>query len=320
LLLLVAGYSLAVVVACVWMHWRADRGWLATLMLFGPRWLCALPWPWLVIAAALWHRRLLGLLLAVGVIILGPIMGFCVHLPTFRSETPQLRVLTCNVKDDSFHFASLAGIIADEQPDVVALQESIVESRFVWPPGWNVIKSGEFTLASRWSMSEPQIVRQGAFSNEVAAVRVTVSMPERDFQLFNIHLETPRAGIEALLSRRTGLDLERVAELETICRARAAESAKVSAWIAGFAGPKIVMGDFNTPVESTIYRDCWSSLGNAFSSVGWGFGFTKVSQKLGFSYGTRIDHVLFSSDWQPLYCHVCEDIGSDHLPLLAAFF
>ena len=79
------------------------------------------------------------------------------------------------------------------------------------------------------------------------------------------------------------------------------------------------MGDFNMPIESTIYRRCWSGLSDAFSMAGWGFGFTKISEKLGWSYGARIDHILFCEPWQCLHCWVGGEIGSDHLPLLAEF-
>ena len=81
----------------------------------------------------------------------------------------------------------------------------------------------------------------------------------------------------------------------------------------------IVMGDFNMPVESTIYRRCWPRLADAFSTSGWGFGFTKTSEKRGWSYGARIDHVLFSPPWRCLRCWVGGEIGSDHLPLVAEF-
>ena len=43
-------------------------------------------------------------------------------------------------------------------------------------------------------------------------------------------------------------------------------------WVNGFAGPHLVVGDFNTPPESLNYRSVWSDWQNAFSSVGRGFG------------------------------------------------
>jgi endonuclease/exonuclease/phosphatase (EEP) superfamily protein YafD len=125
--------------------------------------------------------------------------------------------------------------------------------------------------------------------------------------------------LEAVLNKQTGIDLSRVAELEAVVRLRANESAKVSRWIAGFSGPKIVMGDFNMPIESRIWRRDWADLADSFSAAGCGFGFTKISEKRGWSYGARIDHVLSSPPWLCQTCLVAGDIGSDHLPLIALF-
>ena len=67
------------VLAVVWLLLRfgGDRWWFATLILFGPRWLCAVPLAALVPAAALVRRRLLWPLTAAAVVAIGPIMGFC---------------------------------------------------------------------------------------------------------------------------------------------------------------------------------------------------------------------------------------------------
>jgi len=66
------------------------------------------------------------------------------------------------------------------------------------------------------------------------------------------------------------------------------------------------------PVESTIYRANWGSCRNAFSSVGHGFGWTRVLPH----FSLRIDHVLSCGGWRPLHAMVGPDLGSDHLPLI----
>ena len=73
------------------------------------------------------------------------------------------------------------------------------------------------------------------------------------------------------------------------------------------------------PAESTIFRRDWARLADAFATNGAGFGFTKLTTIRGFTYGTRIDHVLYSSDWRCVNAWVGRDIGSDHLPLVAEF-
>ena len=315
----VYGYGVLIFGLWAWMFWAGDRQWLATLVLFGPRWICGLPLPLLVAAAALGRRRLLWPLTLIGVFIVGPIMGFQAHLPRWASGHPRLRVLTCNVDEDLSTRRALADLIARVQPDVVALQEAKQGAEFFWPPDWSVMCNDEFVLASRWPVTECEAVHVPDNPTKICGIRFSVKLPDAEVQLFNVHFETPRPGLEAVLNRHKGLDFSRARELENVLQLRAAESERVSGWIARFGTPAIVVGDFNTPVESTIFRRYWSSLTDAFCQRGWGFGFTKVSEKDGWSYGARIDHVLFTPQWRCTRCWVGDDIGSDHLPLLADF-
>jgi endonuclease/exonuclease/phosphatase (EEP) superfamily protein YafD len=301
------------------MTWDGDRGWLATLFLFGPRWICAIPLPFLAIAAAVCHRRMLLPLAIAAVVIVGPVMGFEMHWPAAAGQVT-LRVLTCNVGGQMIGTSALADLIDQARPDVVALQEASGDTKFLWPAEWHVVNCGPFILASRFPITEREHVRKPISPwGEKAAVRFTVQLPEREIQVFNLHLESPRPGLEAVLNRKTGIDISQIGRFEAVLQMRAVEAERTSAWIAAFPGPKIIMGDFNTPMESTVFRRCWSGLDNAFSKAGWGFGFTKISEKRGWSYGARIDHVLYNPDWRCARCWVGQDVGSDHLPLLADF-
>src|SRR4029079_6713607 len=74
----------------------------------------------------------------------------------------------------------------------------------------------------------------------------------------------------------------------------------------------VVLGDFNTPVESRIFRDHWGDLADAFSTAGFGLGMTKYNGWI----RARIDHVLTSDAWHVDGAHVGPDAYSDHRPLL----
>ena len=285
--LLLAGgiwiYVAAMVLLALWMHAYGDRRWLATLFLFGPRWVCAVPLPLLVAVAAIWQRWLLPPLAIAGMVVVGPIMGLCVHPDLSNTTFHDLRVLTCNVEQDALHPLALAVLVEDEQVDVVALQEVRNPRHFEWPPRWYVVAHDEFLLASRFPIVEQEYIGRPRNAFELAAIRYTIELPDRQVQIFNLHLESPRSGLEAVLDRRTLLDLSQAPLLKAVIEARAVESARTSQWIAGFAGAKIVVGDFNMPVESAIYGRDWSPLTNAFSTAGWGFGFTKRTAVRGWS-------------------------------------
>jgi vancomycin resistance protein VanJ len=316
---LVVTYAVAIVVLWQGMYWEGDRSWLATLFLFGPRWICALPLALLVPAVAIWNRRMWWLLAVTGVLIVGPVLGFQFHLADASGQVA-LRILTCNVNQARFDPEILAEILDRDRPDIVALQE--VPGRpppIPWPPGWHVVRRDEYLVASRFPIVRHEGLPCPGVPGKLAAIRYTVELPHRDVQLFNLHLFSPRWGLEAVLDRNKGLDVSKAPSLEASLRQRANETRAVSDWIAQFPGAKIVVGDFNTPVESAIYRQYWSWLENAFSTAGFGFGFTKITETGGMSYGARIDHVLYTPPWRCVRAWVGPDIGSDHLPLVVEF-
>jgi endonuclease/exonuclease/phosphatase (EEP) superfamily protein YafD len=287
--------------------------------LFGPRWVCAVPLLALVPLAALAYRRMLGLVAITGVIILGPILGFEVHFADTRGQAA-LRVMTCNVNQSRFDPALFSELLARAAPDVVALQEARgLPPQIVWPRGWHVSYYDEYLVASRYPVEMGEGLPNPRIPNKHLVFRYTIERPDGPVQVFNLHLASPRDGLEAVLDRDKGLDTSQVPVLDAMLAERADETRLVSRWIAKFPGPKIVLGDFNTPVESTIYRRNWSWLDNAFSAAGLGFGFTKITEKEGWSYGARIDHVLYTPPWRSVRSWVDRDIGSDHLPLVAEF-
>jgi endonuclease/exonuclease/phosphatase (EEP) superfamily protein YafD len=312
-------YCVAILLLYIWMWLEGDRSWLATIFLFGPRWLCALPLLVLVPLAAIWRRRMLWLLLSSALMIVVPIMGFEAHFS--EPSTPMsLRLLTCNIDQGAFHVDALARLIERTQPDVVALQEvRQTPPELMWPQDWHVLMRDEQVIASRYPIVEQGSIPRATVPGKTVAIRYLIQLPGREVQFFNLHLLTPRPGLEAVLDSKRGLDLSAIPKLDAILRVRNDESWETSTWVAGFKGPKIVVGDFNMPADSGIYRDTWSFLQNAFSSTGFGFGFTKITRQHGWNYGTRIDHILYSPPWQCLRAWVGPDIGSDHLPLLADF-
>jgi len=315
--LLAGMYVLAVVGLWAWMTWDGDRGWAATLVLFGPRWLCALPLPLLATLAAIYERKLLPPLAIAGVVILFGMMGFNVGLPRSAGGHRTLRIVTCNVEKQAIRPELLAKVIDDVQADVVALQEFFRGTPLIWPADWHVVERHEFILASRFPIVERDSMARPGHPWELAGVGYTLELSEGEVHVFNLHLESPRVGLEAVLSRRKGIDFGRTGELTRVIEQRALESERTARWIAEQGGPKLVVGDFNMPPGSVIFRRDWSGYDDAFSRAGFGLGFTKNSEKDGWSYGARIDHILVNSPWRVLRAWVGNNVGSDHLPLVA---
>jgi vancomycin resistance protein VanJ len=300
----------------------ADRWWLGTTAMFGPSWVWALGLIPLVPLAALLHRRSLFWLGLATLVVLFPITRFCVPwrtaLPTGGTDQfpLKLRVLTLNTDLRELHPKDLGKVIADLRPDLVVLQDW--RSRYqakVFAEGWHLRREGELVLASRYPITGSRICvgpEFPEFTGRPGTLAVfEVSTPQTAVNLLNVHLETPRDGLSALMHRAWGpakMNLRKNSQTRR-------EQSRVVRRVAGsLPGPVIVAGDFNTPTTSAAYRDHWSGWQNAFSVAGWGWGHTHFTPKT----GVRIDHVLVPDrGWRVDRCWVGPDVGSAHRPVIA---
>jgi len=310
-------------VLALWLLFRfaGDDWWPATLLLFSPRWLYAAPWPILVLIAVLSRRRLLWPLAVAGIVLLGPIAGFC--LPWARvacPDGPALRVLSCNIQGREVNALRLMALIDDAKLDVVALQECSGHIQLDWPQDWNIRREGGLLVASRFPLGEKSISHRHHPPSRwpgVNALRCAVETPHGRVDVCCVHLRSPRSGLGQTLDRRTGVNPARREALIAGTRNRRLESEELVAWLGDSETPLIVLGDFNMPTDSAIYRDNWSRCANAFSTAGFGFGYTKLTPLGRVRYGLRIDHILTHSAVKPRRAWLGPDVGSDHLPLLA---
>src|SRR5262249_16785742 len=115
ILVTVCGWLYLMVVLGVWLllGW-ADTWWLATLAMFAPRWLLAVPLVVLVPAALVVRPRTLWILGVTTLLISGPVMGFCIPWQVLLQATPRgpgLRVLTCNMHSANVDPAALDALV-----------------------------------------------------------------------------------------------------------------------------------------------------------------------------------------------------------------
>ena len=328
-------YLAPAVAVCVWVYvglvlaaWvllrcGGDRWWLPTVMLFAPRWIYALPLLLLGPLAAVTRSRLLWALLAAGAIVFGPMMDLYIgwRRPAPSGKTT-LRVLTCNAQQNRLDAPALIDAVESLEVDVVALQECQTNNLPEWPAGWHVHREGQLVIASSHEIREVGFQRRRHPPSRwppVELLHCLVETPRGAVRFCNVHLRSPRRGLEQVLDRWTLVSPSRSPVLVRATESRRRDSEDVSETIAGFAEPVIIAGDFNMPVDSAIYRRYWGSYVNAFSASGRGYGYTKRSMVKGWQYGLRIDHILAGLGWRPRRCRVGPDVGSDHLPLIADF-
>jgi len=310
--LLLAGFWLILYVG-------GDRWWLPTVMLFGPRWIVGLPLL-IFIPAAFYRRRLVWPGLIAVAILLGPVMGFCIPWGRFATggECP-LRVLSCNVHITHFDSDKLSALIRDVRPDIVALQECGKAVPCDWPAGWYVYRDWQLVVASRYPIRDGRTAfgRRSLHNRlRMRLLHCIVEVPGRDVDFCTVHLLSPSYGLSQLLDRRTLIRPSRSVFLKRAIAYRRRGSVEAQQYVSTLRRPLILAGDFNMPVDSSIYRQVWAEYSNAFSLSGFGFGYTMWPTVHGAQF-TRIDHVLSGPGWRPRRCWVGPDVGSDHRPLIA---
>jgi vancomycin resistance protein VanJ len=316
-----AGWLLFIGLCLVALGYRifGDRTWWGTALIYSGR------WPWLffpivtAIPALAWRRRALlpvGLALLV---VLGPIMGGTLSTAPFWRKHQPLRVLTYNVEGGSVVGYRAAELLADTHPDIAGFEEcgQVMREALVLQQGWAVVDTTTvpgLCFLSRYPLRQPAVAMpasafqvRGGSAPEVG--RFVVVAPRGTVTVFVLHLETPRHGVEHLLS--DPLNAPPLIEANNILRD--AESRAVRRWVDSTSGARIVTGDFNLPIESIFWQQHWSSLQDAFGWAGNGWGYTKMNGWI----LARIDHVLVDSHLESVGAWVGKDYGSDHLPFVA---
>ncbi len=298
----------------------ADRWWVATVILFGPRWIWALPLLLLAPAAWLRHRRLLWPLGVSALVLLFPVGGFELPSPDSllaRGDPPDLRVMTYNLGGGHADPAAIAPLLDEIAPDVALFQECQTPIGAARPAleqrGWHVDdKHWGSCIVSRHPIvtvdaRDPRDMWDIGGSGVI--VRYEIQKAGLAVQIVNLHLETVRDGLSEVRHRAWRGAPAMMANL----RQRDLESGLGRAWTERGRGPLVITGDLNMPEESAVYRRHWSSFTNAFSEAGFGLGRTKDAKL----FGIRIDHVLVGEGWMCLDAWVGRGLDTDHRPLVA---
>ncbi|MES2625205.1 MAG: endonuclease/exonuclease/phosphatase family protein [Pseudomonadota bacterium] len=301
-----------------------DRVWWTLPLLYGPRWAAGALFAGLL-PALLWARpsAVKAGLVMTPFFVFG-LLDVRVPYGNFdANEALPVRIMELNSGGGvrGQREGKVSSILAElerSQPQFVVIAEcnSSISDALKESGDWYVRSSNtRLCFASRWEVTQwevrdPKDIWKMKGSGAIA--RATIATPGGALRVGLVHLETPREALEEFM------DLSNIPTLGEQTRKNIAqrelESMLAREWI--FAGdklPTIVAGDFNLPVESAIYRRHWSDLRNAFSRSGFGTGYSKQTS----FWGSRIDHILTTSDIVAEKAWTAASIGSDHLPVFA---
>ena len=307
-------YLLVLLAAWLLLREEGERWWPATLLLVCPRWPFAVPAVvlWIMVLAERRWRLAIPMLAATAVL-LGPMIGLRVSLPTGPADRGDLRLLTCNIHRQQVDAQQLVAFLASSRPDVVLLQDwssSAEHDALFAGPAWHVQRDGQLLIASRFAIARAVPVNFDAADapadERAAAVCYELQTPASPIRVINVHLSSPHGGL------LTFMDDGGKALKENAGR-RWQESATLSRLVEGSPVPVLLAGDFNTADDSPIFHEDWADFHDAFADRGLGIGYTYVNRHT----QLRIDHVLEGPGFQTVRCFVGPAVGSPHRPLVA---
>lgn len=348
------GYLAMALLAWGALYFTSEKLLPGTIIVYGPRWLALWPLVVLVPLSAFASRKTFLPLLIAAIVVVHPIMGARISPTTLFSDgLPKIpaagtfRLLTFNTEGGDPLSHDLAELVRDDAPDIVAFQEC---NEQLWEAlqaikDWHSVRDVALCTASRWPITATEIMPRGdlarisrfGFGGAGYVMRTYIATPHGPLVFVNLHLETARKGLEGLLGKEgfvpdmnsTMTDLPNTvanSEIESSANRfqlnaeiRMSESARASRWISPRrnVSPVIVAGDFNLPVESSIFREYWGQFTDAFEAKGNGLGWSK---REGRWLRIRIDHVLSNDNApQPIGIVLGHDFQSDHLPVIVDF-
>ncbi|MFC1667455.1 endonuclease/exonuclease/phosphatase family protein [Candidatus Omnitrophota bacterium] len=310
-----------IVVLCIlWVspYWPHAAWWLASLFQMAPLWVLYIPLVFLFIVGILVKdKKSIATNIFSFAIIVFFIMGFNVSSSALNLKKPgpreSLRIMTCNF-GNNFDASLFADFLSKTNPDIIAFQEIYADNqkvleRMLPKDKWNMKFQTYLGIASRLKIKDIDVKKRdilGGYGGLVTRYGLIGKMGYINF--FNIHLETPREGLESVIDNKLG----GFSEMKRITNFREKESDIVSKWITSHKGV-LVAGDFNMTDKSPIYKKYWSRFTNTFLKAGFGFGYTRYTSW----HGVRIDSVLCDDDWKVIHSDVGPDIGADHRPVVA---
>lgn len=302
----------------------ADLASVPTVVAYAPRWLWAIPFALLACGAARLSQVERFPLMAGIAVVLGPVMGLCApHWAEFASVSAmeprstaahateiRLRVMTVNMGSRMTDPTALADLVGTVRPDLVLLQECSERADMAFEGAWHYRDDDALCVASRHPLVRSAAqYRLRLPQNDAFVAHYAISVGGEVVDVVNLHLDTPRDAVVSALQQG------RLSQMQHILSRRSQQVQFAREWVGGRVNAQrvILAGDFNLTPDSALYRRAWGGFENAFSSQGYGWGFTKRAGLL----GARIDHVLTGHDWRVRAAWVERSIGSDHRPLVA---
>jgi vancomycin resistance protein VanJ len=333
LLRLILGYGLFLALLTVLHRLGPDRWWPGAFNLYLPQAVWLVPVLLLTILALVYARPWIWVLGIYCLWIGGPIMGFCWNFHGHSESATRdssFRIMTCNIKYGQRDISALFRDIDQYKPDIVLLQDvkiGMTSELGTFFKGWNVRSSGQYLIASRLPFAKVEVSGLSLPGENDLGLRTVLRLGNIPITLYNVHLLTPRAGLNAFRPARKqpSLIVQAVQDLQDNVERRLIQARLLVDFVQQERGVVIVAGDLNSPDESLVCQELRNAhLHDAFAEGGRGYGYTYghflLRGRLPWLPGAswmRIDHIMLSSQLRSQRCWTGTDAASDHRPVFA---
>lgn len=249
-------------------------------------------------------RLLVGIQVALTLVVLFPVMGFSVGWS--RAAAQPIHLVSYNVFFGKAGRPALIDELVAMPVDIMVLQAafgSLGEKLKERLPDRTIKQDGELVLVSKFpvrSMVVPPPLPDGT---RAMFVEYVVDTPGGALRIYDVHAFSPRHALFG--DNEPGNDIaQRDGQIGAAVDAARSD-----------VPPFLIAGDTNLPALSAIGRRHFAGLTDAFSDVGFGFGYTFPTKRP----WMRIDRVLGSDGVRFDDVHVGPRGASDHRPLFVDF-
>lgn len=276
-----------------------------------------LPWTGLLVAgcfgvSVFFKKGRLSAALGIPLLLMGVI--YAPLLWNCRIDSPaggrSIKVMSYNIWSNNLRMSACAGLILEENPDILLLQEIRPAQMSLLAPtleqkGWSIAYDSETqqAIVSRYTIGSSK-----AFFWKNRTQTAVLETPYGLITIVNVH------------AYKHGWQ-ERHRQMQAV----------LDEDVIAVDGPLILGGDFNTNDQSETYRMIRQHLTGAHDAAGCGFGFTFPTTSRFFSFRRlgplpkfpvppliRIDHIFHSAHFSTLSARTLKDSGgSDHRPVVA---
>ena len=330
----ISAYALVMATLTLLSRLGPERWWFSAINLYLPQVFWLTPGIVLTALCLIYARRLVWAPLLCMAWVTGPIMGFCWPAPESHnvSDNASLRVMTWNAKyglHGKLAHIALKYDIDEHRPDIVLFQDA--NGLLEGPLGryfqqWHTHADGQFVVASRLPLAGVEVRSLSLPWENQTCLRYQIRFNSTIITLYNVHLESPRHGLNAFRTARKQLWYlpKAIQQLEGNVYTRLSQARLLRDMVHREKGPLIIAGDLNSPDNSLVCATLREiGLHDAFAQGGRGYGYTYghflLKNRLPWLRASwmRIDHILMSSHLETRRSWTGNGDASDHRPVIA---